>query len=123
AISFPFCVRYLCSLERFLIHGTVKRFLREMNEMDKRPQHVTRKTHKRGAMSARRHTPRSLPLKAAARREKIRQGMMACNQLEAILAYLPESVIVCDREEKILRINAAALQLFEVPSEDRCRGT
>ena len=48
---------------------------------------------------------------------------MPFNQLEAIFACLPESVIVCNREGKILRINAAALKLFEVPSEDRYRGT
>src|ERR1700737_2762551 len=94
-----------------------------MNEMNKRPQHVTRRTQKRGVMSAMRHAPRSLPLKAATRRKKARQGMMPCNQLEAIFACLPESVIVCNREGKILRINAAALKLFEVPSEDQCRGT
>jgi signal transduction histidine kinase len=49
--------------------------------------------------------------------------MMPFNQLEAIFACLPESVIVCNREGKILRINAAALKLFEVSSEDQCRGT
>ncbi|HEX4204258.1 MAG TPA: ATP-binding protein [Ktedonobacteraceae bacterium] len=45
------------------------------------------------------------------------------NQSEAILEALPDSVIACDREGKILRINAAARTLFEVPSEAVCRGT
>jgi signal transduction histidine kinase/PAS domain-containing protein len=95
----------------------------EGNEMDQRPQHVMRKTPKREVMSARRHPPRSRPLKAATRQNKAHQGMLSCNQLEAVFACLPESVIVCNREEKILHMNAAALQLFEVPSEEECRGT
>jgi len=48
---------------------------------------------------------------------------MLSNQLECIFDALPDSVIACDREGKILRINAAALKLFEVASEPLCRGT
>ncbi len=47
---------------------------------------------------------------------------MASNQPECIFDALPDSVIVCDCEGKILRINAAALKLFEVASEALCRG-
>ncbi len=36
------------------------------------------------------------------------------NQLERIFDTLPDGVIACDREGKILRTNAAALKLFEV---------
>jgi len=35
---------------------------------------------------------------------------------------LPDGAIACDGEGKILRANAAALKLFEVPSEALCRG-
>ena len=48
---------------------------------------------------------------------------MPSNQLECIFDALPDSVIVCDCEGKILRLNAAALKLFEVASEAHCRGT
>jgi len=48
---------------------------------------------------------------------------MLSNQLEGIFDTLPDSVIACDREGKILRINATALKLFEVASESLYRGT
>jgi len=44
------------------------------------------------------------------------------NQLECIFESLPDSVIACDGEGKILRANAAALKLFEVPSEGLYQG-
>ena len=47
---------------------------------------------------------------------------MPSNQLEYNFDLLPEGIIVCDREGKILRANTAALRLFEVPSETLCRG-
>jgi signal transduction histidine kinase len=47
---------------------------------------------------------------------------MPSNQLEDNFDLLPDSVIVCDREGKILRANAAALRLFEVPAFALCRG-
>jgi hypothetical protein len=47
---------------------------------------------------------------------------MPSHQLEDNFDPLPDGVIVCDREGKILRANAAALTLFEVPSEALCRG-
>ena len=47
---------------------------------------------------------------------------MPLNQLEYNFDPLPDGVIVCDGAGKILRFNAAALKLFEVPSEALCRG-
>src|SRR5215472_2291015 len=47
---------------------------------------------------------------------------MLSNQLKEIFESLPDSIIVCDPEGKILRANAAALRLFEMPSEALCRG-
>jgi signal transduction histidine kinase len=52
----------------------------------------------------------------------LQEGIMPSKQLEDNFDLLPDSVIVCDREGKILRANAAALKLFEVASEDLCRG-
>src|SRR6266699_1595660 len=49
-------------------------------------------------------------------------GIMPSNQLAYNFDPLPDGVMVCDREGKILQANAAALQLFEVPSEALCRG-
>ncbi|HLI07018.1 MAG TPA: ATP-binding protein [Ktedonobacteraceae bacterium] len=43
-------------------------------------------------------------------------------QLESVFDTLPESIIVCDRAGKILRINAAARKLFEVTDESLYRG-
>ncbi|HEX6480326.1 MAG TPA: PAS domain-containing sensor histidine kinase [Ktedonobacteraceae bacterium] len=47
---------------------------------------------------------------------------MPSKQLEDNFDSLPDGIIVCDREGKILRANTAALTLFEVPSEALCRG-
>ena len=57
-------------------------------------------------------------MKAKAAQERI----TPLNQVECIFESLPDSVIACDREGKILRVNAAARKLFEVASEDLCRG-
>ena len=48
---------------------------------------------------------------------------MPSNQLECIFDTVADSIIACDGEGKISRINAAALKLFEVASETLCRGT
>ena len=47
---------------------------------------------------------------------------MPSQQLEYNFDPLPDGIMVCDRERKILQANAAALKLFEVPSEALCRG-
>src|SRR6266849_6914221 len=48
---------------------------------------------------------------------------MPSNQLECIFDTVADSIIACDGEGKISRINAAALKPFEVASEPLCRGT
>jgi len=48
---------------------------------------------------------------------------MPSNQLECIFDTVADSIIACDGEGKISRINTAALKLFEVASEPLCRGT
>src|SRR5438034_743581 len=50
------------------------------------------------------------------------EGIMPSHQLEYTFDPLLDGVIVCDREGKLLQANAAALKLFEVPSEALCRG-
>jgi signal transduction histidine kinase len=50
------------------------------------------------------------------------EGIMLSHQVEYNFDLLPDSVIAWDSEGKILRVNAAALKLFEVPSEALCRG-
>ena len=54
--------------------------------------------------------------------QALQEAILLANQLEDIFETLGESVIACDREGKILHINAAALTLFEVASASRCRG-
>src|SRR5215471_8647505 len=44
------------------------------------------------------------------------------SQLERIFNALQDGVIACDHQGKILRINAAALKLFEVASESLYKG-
>ena len=56
-------------------------------------------------------------------KQAIQEAILLANQLEGIFETLGESVIVCDREGKIVHINAAALTLFEVASASLCRGT
>ena len=46
--------------------------------------------------------------------KKAQARIVQSNQLERIFDALPDSIIACDREGKILRTNAAALKLFEV---------
>ena len=45
---------------------------------------------------------------------------MPSQQLEYNFDPLSDGIMVCDRERKILQANAAALKLFEVPSEALC---
>lgn len=49
-------------------------------------------------------------------------GALTLPELKAILDVLPDSVIVCDREGKILQINAAASQLFELAPDFSYQG-
>jgi signal transduction histidine kinase len=61
-------------------------------------------------------------VKEAMKAKEAQKRSMPSNQLKYIFESLPDSVIACDGEGKILRANAAALTLFEVPSEGLCRG-
>src|SRR5713226_7256247 len=61
-------------------------------------------------------------MEEAMKAKEAQERITPSNQLECIFESLPDSVIACDGEGKILRANAAALKLFEVPSEGLCRG-
>src|SRR2546421_7455389 len=61
-------------------------------------------------------------MRKAMKAKEAQEKITPSNQVEYLFESLPDSVITCDREGKILRANAAARKLFEVPSEDLCRG-
>lgn len=86
--------------------------------MGKSQQYVRRGKQKPKLRAARKHIPRSPRVKPCERPNET----VLLQQLEEIFASLPENIIVCDGEGKILRLNAAALKLFEMPSELQCRG-
>ncbi len=90
--------------------------------MGKIPRRVTPSPHK-GGISARRQVPRSPPVKEAVKPKEAQEKIMLSNQIECIFDTLPDGVIVCNREGKILRTNVVALKLFEVASESLWQGT
>jgi signal transduction histidine kinase len=61
-------------------------------------------------------------VRKAIKAKEAQERIMPPNQVECIFESLPDGVIACDREGKIRRANTAALKLFEVASEDLCRG-
>src|SRR5260221_1002162 len=93
-----------------------------MNEMGKIPRRVTPSLHK-GGITARRQVPRSPTVKEAVKPKEAQEKIMPSNQIECIFDTLPDGVIVCNREGKILRTNVVALKLFEVASESLWQGT
>jgi signal transduction histidine kinase len=52
----------------------------------------------------------------------LHEGIMPSHQVAYNFNPLPDGAIACDGAGKILRANAAALKLFEVPSEALCQG-
>ena len=85
-------------------------------------QHGMQKKRRPGVKSARKHVPRSLSLNAEAQPVEVPPPTALARQCETIFAFLPDSTMVCDQEGEILRINTAALKLFEIQSEDQWRG-
>jgi signal transduction histidine kinase len=61
-------------------------------------------------------------VRKAIKAKEAQERIMPPNQVECIFESLLDGVIACDREGKIRRANTAALKLFEVASEDLCRG-
>jgi signal transduction histidine kinase/PAS domain-containing protein len=57
----------------------------------------------------------------AMKAKEAQERITPSNQLECIFESLPDSVIACDGEGRILRLNAAALKLFEISSEELCQ--
>lgn len=85
--------------------------------MGKRSQHAIPRKPKRGRISGGQSIPDARSMKG-----DTPQRMMQLNQLEAIWESFPEGLIVRDRNQKIVRINAAARKLFEVATEAQCQG-
>ncbi|HEX7736868.1 MAG TPA: ATP-binding protein [Ktedonobacteraceae bacterium] len=81
--------------------------------MNKSSQHLTPRQPKQGKTPGGKPIPHARPLRAAHKR---------LNQVEAVWESFPDSLIACDRHQKIVRINAAACKLFEVASEAHCQG-
>jgi len=76
-----------------------------------------KRAQEHGAQLARKQTRRS-----SLREEPPKEGTRG-DQNTSILESLPDSLIACDRQGKIVRLNDAALKLFEVASEEPYRGT
>ncbi|WP_075164168.1 ATP-binding protein [Ktedonobacter racemifer] len=92
--------------------------------MGKSSRPVTRRQANRGkryqrVMPARKRVSHASPLEKAI----AHNGTLTLPELNAVLDVLPDSVIVCDREGKILQINAAASQLFELAPDSPYQGT
>ena len=85
--------------------------------MGKSQQHAMQRKQRPGVMPARKRVPPSTPSKATVKPRPAQNEAALPEQLETIFAFLPDSVVACDQDGKILRLNDAALKLFEVPSE------
>ncbi|WP_201389037.1 ATP-binding protein [Ktedonobacter sp. SOSP1-85] len=81
--------------------------------MDKSSHHVTQRKQQQGRTPAGESVPHARPLRGA---------HMQLNRLKATWEFFPDSLIACDRNQKVVRINAAARKLFEVGSETQCQG-
>ena len=81
--------------------------------MDKSSHHITQRKQERGGMSGGKPIPHTRPLRGAHKQ---------LNRLKAAWEFFPDSLIACDCNQKIVRINAAARKLFEVGSETQCQG-
>lgn len=84
--------------------------------MGKSIHHATPGEQKRG------RTPGGTSISHARSLKVTSQRMMQLNQLEVIWEFFPKGLIACDRNQKIVRINAAARKLFEVVSETQYQG-
>lgn len=84
--------------------------------MGKRLHHVTQREQKRG------RTPGGTSISHARSLKITSQHMVQLNQLEVIWESFPYGLIACDRNQRIVRINAAACKLLEVVSEAQCQG-
>ncbi|GHO42261.1 sensor histidine kinase [Ktedonospora formicarum] len=81
--------------------------------MDKSLHHVTQRKLEQGGMPEEKPIPHFRPLEGAHKQ---------LSRVEAIWESFPDSLIACDHNQKIVRINTAARKLFEVPSEAQCQG-
>jgi signal transduction histidine kinase len=97
-------------------------FASRMKKKSKSRERVTPSSEGRCGACQEAHS-RYPPVEEAVQQRAVQETILPANQLEGIFETLAESIIACDREGKILHINAAALALFEVASATLCRGT
>ncbi|GHO79358.1 hypothetical protein KSD_71290 [Ktedonobacter sp. SOSP1-85] len=90
--------------------------------MGKNRQHGMQKKRRPDVISARKHVPRSPSLNTEAQPVDVPPLTALAKQRETIFTFLSDSAIVCDQKGKILRINTAALKLFDIHSETQWRG-
>jgi PAS domain S-box-containing protein len=90
--------------------------------MGKSRQHAMLKKRRPNAIFARKHAPRSPSLNAEAQPVDVPPLTALAKQRETIFTFLPDSAIVCDQKGEMLRINTAALKLFEIYAETQWRG-
>lgn len=87
------------------------------NAMDKKLDSV------RGRKELQRHPARNTAQRSREELlQKKQKEALRCQQLEEIFASLPENIMVCDSKGKILRLNAAASTLFDVPFKHQYQG-
>ena len=84
--------------------------------MGKSSYHATPRKLKRGETPAGKPIPHSRSLRITP------YDQMQLHRLKAAWESFPDSLIACDHNQKIVRINAAACKLFEVTSEAQCQG-
>lgn len=77
--------------------------------MGKSRQDTMQRNQKPGVDSARKHDTEALAAKPASQQNKLAQ----LQQVEVVFTSLPDGIIACDREGKILQLNARAVKLFE----------
>lgn len=90
--------------------------------MGKSRQHGMQKKRRPDVISARKHAPRSPSLNTEAQPVDAPPLIALAKQRKTIFTFLPESAMVCDQEGEMLRINTAALKLFEIHAETQWRG-
>ena len=92
------------------------------NTMDTNRQRVRQKKRRSDVLPVRKHVPQSHALNAVSQPVDVLPQTTLVQQYKTIFTSLPDSVVVCDQEGEMLRINTAALKLFKIQSEDQWRG-
>ena len=84
--------------------------------MTKRSRHGTLGQKKRGMM------PEGMHMSSSTASKGTPKECLSYKQLEGVFRSSPDSILIYDKDEKIIRINTKALLLFEVKSSDSWKG-